>query len=221
MGAGSISLYIILLTVPGVLVGFMVHEWAHAWAAYALGDPTARHQGRLSLNPFKHLDPVGTLMALVIGYGWGKAVLFDPRNLRRPERDTVLVSAAGPLANFVLGVILTLALAARVAPLDSVAAVGINLAALVNLNLFFFNILPFPPLDGSQVLMQAIPAQYAAARIRLLRWGSIALVAVIALDTLLGLGILPIPRFSDMTMKFFYTQVFGGTMPVAQAAITP
>ena len=101
----------LLISAPGVLIAITFHEFAHGYAAYKLGDDTAKRQGRLSLNPFAHLDPVGTLMLLVAGFGWGKPVEVDPRNYTRKismEKGEAIVSLAGPLMNFILAIIFTL-----------------------------------------------------------------------------------------------------------------
>lgn len=94
-----------LIFIPALLIALSVHEAAHAWAADRLGDPNPRLDGRLSLNPLRHLDPIGTLMLVIFHFGWGKPVAFDPFNLRRPKRDAALISLAGPTANLILAVL--------------------------------------------------------------------------------------------------------------------
>ena len=157
----------IAITVGLVLVATVLHEMAHAAAAYALGDPTAKERGRLTLNPFAHLDLVGSfvlplLMAVVGGpiFAFAKPVPYDPRRLRHPVRDEVLVALAGPACNFVQACVGALAFRGVI---SSVGYVGLSDAAVwgldalatyvyLNLMLMFFNLIPLPPLDGSAIV---------------------------------------------------------------------
>ena len=139
------------------------HEFAHAWVANYLGDPTAKYKGRVSLNPLKHLDFMGTILLFIVGLGWGKPVPVDPRNFKNPVRDSALTAAAGPFANLVLAF-------AAALPYKYVTPVGTPVALFVgelfgsifylSIVLFVFNLLPFPPLDGSKVLGFFIPNRY-------------------------------------------------------------
>ena len=159
----------LLLSAPGVLIAITFHEFAHGYAAYKLGDNTAKSQGRLSLNPFAHLDPIGTLLLLVAGFGWGKPVEVNPRNYTRKmsmEKGEAIVSAAGPLMNFVLAIIFTLIYCAiyKFASATFLASkVGWVILLLVsstisiNIGLGVFNLIPLPPLDGSKVLNHFLP----------------------------------------------------------------
>lgn len=135
-----------------------VHEWAHAWVALRLGDPTAQRAGRVSLNPLKHLDLLGTVMLFVAGLGWGKPVPVDPRNFDSPVRDQALTALAGPMANLALAVLA--AIPFTYLPDSGGAAWMVDFSAAVmdlSLVLFLFNLLPFPPLDGSKFLMLLVP----------------------------------------------------------------
>jgi Zn-dependent protease len=145
-----------LIFIPALLIALSVHEAAHAWAADRLGDPNPRLDGRLSLNPLRHLDPIGTLMLVIFHFGWGKPVAFDPFNLRRPKRDAALISLAGPTANLILAVLAAVLI--RFFPL-----IGLFLLPLViiNINLAVFNLLPVPPLDGSKILYGILPLDWA------------------------------------------------------------
>lgn len=159
----------LLLSAPGVLIAITFHEFAHGYAAYKLGDNTAKSQGRLSLNPFAHLDPIGTLLLLVAGFGWGKPVEVNPRNYTRKmsmEKGEAIVSAAGPLMNFVLAIIFTLIYCAiyKFASATFLASkVGWVILLLVsstisiNIGLGVFNLIPLPPLDGSKIIMPFLP----------------------------------------------------------------
>jgi Zn-dependent protease len=151
-----VSLDLFLLLLPIVVVSLSLHELAHAYVAWRLGDPTAKEQGRLTLNPIAHLDPLGTLMfaltALLAGvpFGWAKPVPVDPRYFRRPKEGMALVAVAGPAMNFVLALVALAVL--RHAGLDGRAFNVVALAYLVNVILGLFNLIPVPPLDGSRIV---------------------------------------------------------------------
>jgi len=150
------SLHTFVLVAPCVLVSLALHELAHAWVAARLGDPTAREQGRLTLNPVRHLDPLGTLMfavtALTAGtpFGWAKPVPVNPGHFRRPKEGMALVAAAGPAMNFVLALV-ALAISTHV-DLHGQAAEVVYYVYLVNVVLGIFNLIPIPPLDGSRIV---------------------------------------------------------------------
>lgn len=155
----------LLISAPGVLIAITFHEFAHGYVAYILGDDTAKRQGRLSLNPFAHLDPIGTLMLLVAGFGWGKPVEVDPRNYTRKismEKGEALVSLAGPLMNIILAFVFTLIYCAiykfassafLLSTVGTVIMLLIQSTILTNVGLGVFNLIPLPPLDGSKIIM--------------------------------------------------------------------
>lgn len=150
--------------IAALLVAITVHEFAHAWSSDRLGDPTARLQGRVTLNPLAHLDPLGTLMLLIFRFGWGKPVPFDPFNLRNPRRDAALISFAGPAADLILAVILSLIIRLGhlfLGPssyiLQTVLTPFITLAVI----LAIFNLIPIHPLDGGKVLVGLLPEKSA------------------------------------------------------------
>lgn len=158
----------LLLTVPGLLVAITFHEFAHAYAADKLGDDTPRKQGRLSLNPFSHLDPVGCIMLLFAGFGWGKPVEIDPRNFKRDismTKGEAIVSIAGPLMNFFLAIIFAFIyffiirfnIDFFITQAGGVAETVISNAIFINIGLGVFNLIPLPPLDGSKVLKNFLP----------------------------------------------------------------
>ena len=161
----------LLLTLPGVLLAITFHEFAHANAADKLGDDTPRRQGRLSLNPMDHVDPLGILMLMFVHVGWGKPVQVNPRNYDRRftmEKADAIVSAAGPLMNFFLSIVLTLAYCAiiKFAPatfyLATVGQVTLAIilnAIVVNIGLGVFNLIPLPPLDGSKIIQPILPSK--------------------------------------------------------------
>ena len=169
----------LVLTIPGVLIAITFHEFAHAFVADKLGDDTPRRQGRLSLNPFDHLDPIGSLLLLVAGFGWGKPVQVNPNNYNRKrsiEKSDALVSIAGPLMNFLLAIVFTIITCIVINATGSkllfigndmilVASnqgteIGLKiliLAVTTNVGLGIFNLIPLPPLDGSKVIMPFLP----------------------------------------------------------------
>lgn len=162
------ALLSLLLTIPGVLIAITFHEFAHAYTADKLGDDTPRIQGRLSLNPLDHLDPIGSILLLFAGFGWGKPVEVNPRNYTRQmsmEKADAIVSFAGPLMNFALAIIFTLIYCAiyKFAPAFVLTQTGMIVASIVqytifiNIGLGVFNLLPLPPLDGSKILMPFLP----------------------------------------------------------------
>jgi len=167
----------LLLFLPALIIAITIHEFAHAFLADRLGDPTPQLQGRLSLNPLKHLDPVGTLMLLFFRFGWGKPVEFDPYNLRHPRRDAALISLAGPAVNLVLATLLALILKFSPSSLFSVFLIPI---ILININLAIFNLLPVPPLDGAKILYGFLPRDWADEYNDFMgRYGTILLILLI------------------------------------------
>ena len=159
----------LLLSAPGVLIAITFHEFAHGYAAYKLGDDTAKSQGRLNLNPLTHLDPIGTLMLLVAGFGWGKPVEVNPRNYTRKfsmEKGEAIVSIAGPLMNFLIAIVFTLIYCAiyKFASLSFISStVGYIIILLIsstisiNIGLGVFNLIPLPPLDGEKIFRHILP----------------------------------------------------------------
>lgn len=140
-----------------LVIGISVHEAAHAASALALGDPTAKYAGRVTLNPLAHLDLLGTVMLLVAGFGWGKPTPVNPQYFARPVTDEILTALAGPASNFVVAGLIGLLL--RFLPLpDLAASLGILIIQL-NLMLMLFNLLPVPPLDGSKILHAVLDEQ--------------------------------------------------------------
>ena len=150
----------LLISVPGLLLCLSVHEAAHGLAAYKLGDPTAKRAGRLTLNPFQHLDLIGTLCLLFFHVGWAKPVPVDTRYFKKPRRDIALVSLAGPASNFVLAfVLLFLRQFLMRSSLTPVLVLGLMsyYGAVMSIGLGIFNLIPVPPLDGSKILMSFLP----------------------------------------------------------------
>jgi Zn-dependent protease len=151
-----------ILRIPAILLALTIHECAHGWVAYRFGDHTAYDAGRLTLNPFAHLDVFGTLMLLFGPFGWAKPVPVDPRYFSNPKKGILLVSAAGPLSNIILALLFgyTLRILAAVYPALAVnhyLLKFLTLSMLINTGIAFFNLLPVPPLDGSKILLGLLP----------------------------------------------------------------
>ena len=181
----------IILSAPAILFGLTIHEFSHGWVAWRLGDPTAKMLGRLTLNPLKHLDPIGTIALFLFRFGWAKPVPIDPRNFQHPTRDMAISSLAGPAANLLTAAVSGLIL--RVLILFHVGGFLATLAmyfVLFNLILCFFNLIPIPPLDGSRLLYHLLPPNLAAGYARLERYGFIILMAVIFLGQLTSVNLL-------------------------------
>lgn len=143
----------------GLVAAITIHEFAHAWVADYLGDPTPRSQGRVTLDPRAHLDPLGTIAILLTRFGWGKPVQFDPYNLEDPIRDTALIGLAGPVSNIFLAS--GLAAIRLVGVLPEIVNMALVPIIVINVILAFFNLIPVHPLDGSKILLALLPADTA------------------------------------------------------------
>ena len=163
----------LVLTIPGILIAITFHEFAHAWTADRIGDDTPRKQGRLSLNPFKHIDPIGAILLLTAGFGWGKPVEINPNNFNRTisiRKGNALVSLAGPVMNFILAVIFSIIYGMLLAfggsflltSAGEVISTVILYTITINVGLGVFNLIPLPPLDGSKVLVAFLPSKARA-----------------------------------------------------------
>jgi len=173
----------LVIAAPFFILGIVLHEYAHGWVAWKLGDPTAKYSGRLTLDPRAHFDPIGALMFLIsalmgIGFGWAKPVPVNFYNLRNPRRDTILVSLAGAGANILIAFacLLIYHLFKNSIPLLSI---WFQIGFILNLFLALFNLVPIPPLDGSKVLMALLPPRYAYSYAQLETFGFIILLIFI------------------------------------------
>ena len=156
----NLSIQEILIFVPVLVFSFSIHELCHGLTAYKLGDITAKRDGRLSLNPIRHIDPIGLLCILIVGFGWAKPVMVDHRNLKNPKIGMGLIAAAGPLANFVMAFMLMLVLYPLADGLPAIAASALSYGIFINIVLGVFNLLPLPPLDGSKIIAALIPDKF-------------------------------------------------------------
>ena len=169
-----------------------VHEYAHGAVATRLGDPTPREQGRLTLNPLRHLDILGSLLLLTAGFGWAKPVIVDPRNFKNPRRDMALVAAAGPLSNLAMALasfivykaIFLVPLFPGFGTFLQVSTYIVGSVFIINVQLAIFNLLPVPPLDGSRILGLLLPEKIYWGLMRYERYIMLALMAVLWLGWL-------------------------------------
>lgn len=171
-----------------LLIAFTIHELAHAVTADFLGDPTPRRMGRITLNPLKHLDPIGTLLLLIAGFGWAKPVMVNPMNMRgNPRTAMAIVAAAGPLSNIVMAllaaIVFRLGLVDYPVPLPTGSLPSLAFILFefiwINLILAFFNLLPVPPLDGSKILFAILPGELVYRLRPLEQFGFLILMALI------------------------------------------
>ena len=173
-----------LLMLPGLILAITIHEFSHAKMADKLGDPTPEAQGRVTLNPMAHIDPIGMICLLVAGFGWGKPVQIDPSRMRNPARDSMIVALAGPVSNFILAFISFLAYGILyfVLPIDTqwgmILLTMVYVCAQINLSLGVFNLLPFPPLDGSKILVYFLKGKAKAFIWNLERYSYIILAVL-------------------------------------------
>lgn len=190
-----------------ILIALSVHEWAHAYAANKLGDPTAKYAGRLTLNPIAHLDPLGTILFVLVGFGWGKPVPIDARYFKNEKRDTAIVAAAGPISNACIALVgmAILAMANVALPnsifglLDyaqnptTITAFALQVCQatiIVNIILLSFNLLPIAPLDGSKIVRLFIPYRYEHMYEQFMQRGPMILLGILIIDNVVGIPIL-------------------------------
>ncbi len=201
-----------LLLIAVILISLTVHEYSHGRVAYMLGDDTAKNQGRLTLNPLKHLDPVGTLFFYFMHFGWAKPVPVDPRNLKDPHRDMLYIAAAGPASNLVLALFSGFFLR-FMGPLEQMEPMTfyvfgfLCIAVYCNVALAIFNMLPIFPLDGASVLKGLVPRDIAVKLSQLDKYFGIILLVVFLTDYFAKTGILSsIIHVPISYMVEFFTQ---------------
>ena len=185
-----------LTSLPGIIIAMVIHEWAHARVAYALGDPTPKMMGRLTLNPAAHVDLIGLLMLFIVHFGWAKPVQINPYNFRNPRRDDILVSLAGPGANFATAFV-TLIVMIILAKLNFPMSEGMQLVfssiMIININFGIFNLIPIPPLDGYHVLKQVLPYELSV-RLESLERYSFLILIIILMTPILSVIFVPMQR---------------------------
>jgi Zn-dependent protease len=194
----NLDIFRTLKFLPGIILGLTIHEFSHAYIANRCGDSTSRDQGRVSLNPLKHIDPLGFIMLLVAGFGWAKPVEFEEKNLKNPRTDVLKIAAAGPVSNALLAIVLS-AVYVIFKDLETTDFYSgkylINelfiYTIYINWGLFIFNLIPIPPLDGSHLLLlyfKKYPDIYKA----LYRYGTFILLGLIVVSAVSKYNLLPI-----------------------------
>ena len=180
-----------------ILLALSLHEYFHAWTAYFLGDPTAKYQGRLTINPLAHLDPLGTILLFIVGIGWGKPVPFNPYNLRNQKYGPALVALAGPASNFMMAIVVGLLLRFLTIP-NPALVFFFSFFVWINLILGVFNLMPIPPLDGHHILFAVIPLS-EQTKIFLSQNGLFLLIGVIFFMIYIGIPFILEPLFTLIT----------------------
>lgn len=179
---GDINLQDIIIRTIAVLVAIIPHEMAHGYAAYLCGDETAKNDGRLSLNPLHHLDPIGTICLIFFKFGWAKPVMINPNNFRDRKKGTFFVSIAGVLTNFIVAII-SVIIMKHIRLNDFVFELFMNIFWF-NIVLGVFNLIPIPPLDGSKLLFSFLPLKYEYYLIKYEKYGYIILLLLIMSNNL-------------------------------------
>lgn len=189
---GNFNLSQVLIFLPGIILGLTVHEYCHALVAFMCGDSTAKEQGRISLNPLKHIDPLGFIMLIFVGFGWAKPVQFNEQNLKNPKTDIIKIALAGPLSNAVIAMVLSVIFVLFSTALSGkIVSEVFRSAIFINWALFVFNLIPLPPLDGSHLLLSQFK-KYPVLYNGLYKYGSFLLFGLIVLSFVTKLNVFPI-----------------------------
>lgn len=177
-----------------ILIAMVLHEWAHGYVSYKLGDPTPKTDGRLSLNPLKHIDPVGAIMLLICGFGWAKPVEVNYNYYKDAKKGMALTAIAGPMMNFVIAII-SIILFKHILPITF-----LTVLATINISLGVFNLIPIPPLDGSKVMAMFLPNDIYNKYMQVERFGFYILLAIMAL----GVGSSVLNTLIETVCMFFF-----------------
>lgn len=198
-----------LKIVPAAVIGLTVHEFSHAFTAYKLGDSTAKDEGRLTLNPLKHIDWLGFFLIVIAGFGWAKPVSFNPANLRNKHRDEILISIAGPISNFLIALVFFI-IARLLYFVDyfHTTTFGLEIINLImiwgviNFSLFIFNLIPIPPLDGSHLYLTFLKDINPKLMMNMYTYGTLVLLAIIIVENKLNINILHISQLVNGISSF-------------------
>ena len=198
-----------LKIVPAAVIGLTIHEFSHAFTAYKLGDSTAKDEGRLTLNPLKHIDWLGFFLIVIAGFGWAKPVSFNPANLRNKHRDEILISIAGPISNFLIALVFFI-IARLLYFVDyfHTTTFGLEIINLImiwgviNFSLFIFNLIPIPPLDGSHLYLTFLKDINPKLMMNMYTYGTLVLLAIIIVENKLNINILHISQLVNGISSF-------------------
>jgi Zn-dependent protease len=177
-----------VLSIVILILSVIIHEVSHGYMADVLGDPTARLQGRLTLNPIKHMDPVGSVLIPLLTtflagftFGWAKPVVYNPYNLRNKRQGEFLIAIAGPFSNLLLALIFGMIMRFTIGPAGIITPFIeiVSYIVIINIILAIFNLIPLPPLDGSKLFLAFLPNQYGQIRVALERYGSIFVIIAV------------------------------------------
>lgn len=189
-----------------IIFALTIHEFAHAWMATLQGDPTPKLMGRLTFNPLSHIDMVGFISLLIVGFGWGKPVPVNPIYFKNKKWGDTLVAFAGPLSNFisiiVFGIILRIVISNSALGSDNLLILFLFFMIMINIVLGIFNLIPLPPLDGSHILFNILPSQFNELKYKLAKNGPWILLTIIMADRFLGIGLL------SGLFSFFYSLAY-------------
>ncbi|KAF1682069.1 site-2 protease family protein [Veillonella sp. R32] len=192
----NFSLLNIVAALPAIIIAMAMHEYAHAKVADVLGDDTPRRMGRLTMNPFAHLDFIGMLMLLLLHFGWAKPVVINPANFKNKKRDDMLVSVAGPLANIVVAFVSAFVLFFinnhNIEVSQGLYTV-ISLMVIINVNFALFNLIPIPPLDGAHIVSNFLSPSWQMKYWQWQRFGFLALI-LLAYTPFLGMVLIPLQQ---------------------------
>lgn len=195
---------------PAAIIGLTVHEFSHAYVAYRLGDHTAKDEGRLTLNPLKHIDWMGLFLIIIAGFGWAKPVSFNPENLKHKHRDEILISIAGPFSNLLTAILLfIIARALYFLPFFHGTVMGLGIVnmivtwGVINISLFIFNLIPLPPLDGSHIYLTFLKEINPTLMANLYKYGTLALLVLIIAESTLHTDILHLSGMIQAVTSFF------------------
>jgi len=185
-------IYNFLVILPGIIIAISFHEFAHAAVAYAMGDPTAKNNGRMSINPMSHIDPIGFLMLMIARFGWAKPVPVNENNFKNKKLGNFLVSIAGISMNIVIAIVTYIFLHYTSDIFTSTAYYNVMYSVVgINISFAAFNLLPIPPLDGSKLLLSVIPVKYRFIIYKYENYGTLILILLIITGTL-GMVLNPI-----------------------------
>ena len=198
-----------LKIIPAAVIGLTVHEFSHAYAAYRLGDNTAKMDGRLTLNPLKHIDWLGFFLIVIAGFGWAKPVVFNPDNLKHKHRDEIIISLAGQFSNFIVAILFFII--ARLLYINEffhTTPFGLEVVnmmmiwGVINCSLFIFNLIPLPPLDGSHLYLTFLKEIHPNLMMNIYKYGTLGLFAIIIAESQFKVNILHLSEIIGYFTKF-------------------